>query len=56
MSNENRKTKKSIADVMIESGKSIAFPLLAIVVSIFVAVFFVMWAKGYSILQYFTAL
>lgn len=36
--------------------KSFAFPLLAIFVSIFVAVFFVMWAKSYSITQYFTAL
>jgi ABC-type uncharacterized transport system permease subunit len=36
--------------------KAIAFPLLSIVVAIFVAVIFVMWAKGYSILQYFSAL
>ncbi|MCJ7688868.1 MAG: ABC transporter permease [Clostridiaceae bacterium] len=36
--------------------KSLAFPLFSIIVSIFVAVFFVMWAKGYSILQYFSAL
>lgn len=35
--------------------KSLAFPLLAIIVSIFVSVFFVMWAKGYSITQYFSA-
>lgn len=39
-----------------KSLKAIAFPLLSIVVAIFVAVFFVMWAKGYSILQYFSAL
>ena len=36
--------------------KILAFPFLSIIVSIFVAVFFVMWAKGYSILQYFSAL
>jgi ABC-type uncharacterized transport system permease subunit len=36
--------------------KALAFPFFAIIVAIFVAVFFVMWAKGYSILQYFSAL
>jgi len=36
--------------------KTLAFPLFSIVISIFVAVFFVMWAKGYSIFQYFSAL
>ena len=36
--------------------KSLAFPLFSIIVSLFVAVFFVMWAKGYSISQYFQAL
>lgn len=36
--------------------KALAFPFFSIIVSIFVAVFFVMWAKGYSILQYFSAL
>lgn len=36
--------------------KALAFPFFSIIVSVFVAVFFVMWAKGYSILQYFSAL
>ena len=36
--------------------KPLVYPFFAIIVSIFVAVFFVMWAKGYSILQYFSAL
>jgi ABC-type uncharacterized transport system permease subunit len=36
--------------------KSLAFPIFSIIIAIFVAVFFVMWAKGYSILQYFSAL
>jgi ABC-type uncharacterized transport system permease subunit len=36
--------------------KAISFPFFAIIVAIFVAVFFVMWAKEYSILQYFSAL
>ncbi|MCY6356847.1 ABC transporter permease [Clostridium sp. ZS2-4] len=36
--------------------KSLIFPIFAIIVSIFVAVFFVMWSKGYPITQYFSAL
>lgn len=36
--------------------RSLAFPLFAIFISFFVAVFFVMWSKGYGITQYFTAL
>lgn len=35
---------------------SLLFPLLAIVISFFVSVFFVMWAKGYPITRYFSAL
>ncbi|SHI20578.1 MULTISPECIES: ABC transporter permease [Clostridium] len=35
--------------------KPVLFPLFAIVVSMFVATLFVMWAKGYSILNYFQA-
>lgn len=38
------------------SLKSLLFPLFSITTSLFVAVFFVMWAKGYSISQYFEAL
>ncbi|GLC30771.1 ABC transporter permease [Clostridium omnivorum] len=49
--------KNNAALESIKAGlKSLAFPLVAIIISIFVAVFFVMWAKGYSILQYFSAL
>lgn len=36
--------------------KSLVFPLFSILVSLFVAVFFVMWAKEYLITQYFEAL
>lgn len=36
--------------------KSILFPIVAVILSLFISVFFVMWAKGYSITQYFTAL
>jgi ABC-type uncharacterized transport system permease subunit len=50
--NKNNKNKKLIMNI----AKNIGFPLLAIVIAIFVSVFFVMWAKDYSILQYFTAL
>jgi general nucleoside transport system permease protein len=35
---------------------SLLFPFLAIFISFFVSVFFVMWAKGYPITQYFSAL
>lgn len=36
--------------------KTILFPVVAVILSLFISVFFVMWAKGYSITQYFTAL
>lgn len=49
--NEN-KALKSVRNVL----RSLLFPIFAIIVSIFVSVFFVMWAKGYSITQYFSAL
>lgn len=48
--------KKNYKDIFYNALKSIAFPIFAIIVSIFVAVFFVMWAKNYSITQYFSAL
>jgi simple sugar transport system permease protein len=48
----NNKTKQSVLNAV----KSLAFPLFSIIVSLFVAVFFVMWSKGYGIGQYFTAL
>lgn len=50
------KTLKWLIDPIANMFKSLAYPLLAIFVSIFVAVFFVMWAKNYSLTQYFTAL
>lgn len=40
----------------INTIKAIIFPFISIVAAMFIAVFFVMWAKGYSITQYFTAL
>lgn len=54
MSNEKKesKLKRSFANIF----KSIGYPVFAIIVAIFVSVFFVMWSKGYSILQYFSAL
>ena len=55
MSKEQKKDT-NFADIVKNAIKSLAFPLFSIIVSIFVAVFFVMWAKGYSILQYFSAL
>lgn len=36
--------------------KNLLFPLVAIIISIFVAVIFVMWSKGYPATQYFSAL
>lgn len=36
--------------------KAILFPIVAVILSLFISVFFVMWAKGYGITQYFTAL
>ena len=48
-------TKGIMNNNFIKAVKSLAFPLFAIIISIFVSVFFVMWAKGYSITQYFSA-
>lgn len=48
--------KRKIRVKIINIIKSIGFPILSIFAAIFVAVFFVMWSKGYSILQYFSAL
>lgn len=36
--------------------RGVGYPILAIIVAIFVSVFFVIWSKGYSVLQYFSAL
>ncbi|MFT5871168.1 MAG: ABC-type uncharacterized transport system permease subunit [Clostridium sp.] len=43
-------------NIAMNTLKPLVYPFFAIIVSIFVAVFFVMWAKGYSILEYFSAL
>lgn len=50
--------KKSSAknSKLVQGIKSLVFPLISILVSLFVAVFFVMWSKGYSITEYFVAL
>lgn len=48
--------KDGISKIIINSLKSLVFPICSILVSLFVAVFFVMWSKGYNITQYFTAL
>ncbi len=39
-----------------EIAKALLFPIVAIIISLFVSVFFVMWAKNYPITQYFSAL
>ncbi|HEY8891252.1 MAG TPA: ABC transporter permease [Clostridium sp.] len=54
--NKAENKNSSFVNLVKDGLKMLAFPLLSIVVSMFVAVFFVMWAKGYSILQYFSAL
>ncbi len=51
MSQNKSKINNSFMNIL----KSLAFPFFSIVVSILVSVFFVMWAKGYSITQYFSA-
>lgn len=55
MSNSEEKNNKFLSSIKY-AAKSLAFPLFAIFISFFVAVFFVMWAKGYGITDYFTAL
>lgn len=54
MSSESKKNYKFLNPV-INSLKGLAYPLLAIILAIFISVFFVIWAKGYSILQFFSA-
>lgn len=49
---KNKKTNSKIKDSII----ALLFPIASVFFSLFVAVFFVMWAKGYSITDYFTAL
>ena len=55
-SKNTNQNKGSFVSAIVDGLKSLAFPFFAIVLSIFIAVFFVMWAKHYSLLQYFTAL
>ena len=54
--NKVENKNNSSVNIVKNAVKALAFPFFSIIVSIFVAVFFVMWAKGYSILQYFSAL
>ncbi|MCY6958969.1 ABC transporter permease [Clostridium brassicae] len=49
-------SNSNFLNIIKQSIKSLIFPLFAIIISIFVAVFFVMWSKGYAITQYFSAL
>lgn len=51
-----KKRNNNFKEQSISVLKSFAFPVFSITISIFVAVFFVMWAKGYPITRYFTAL
>lgn len=52
LQNKDNKILKAIKSAV----QSLAFPVFAVFISFFVAVFFVMWSKGYGITQYFTAL
>lgn len=52
----NEKKKNGFIQILSNFFKDIAYPILAIIIAIIVAVFFVMWSKNYSIFQYFTAL
>jgi ABC-type uncharacterized transport system permease subunit len=54
--NKVENKNSTFINILKNALKALAFPFFSIIVSIFVAVFFVMWAKGYSILQYFSAL
>jgi simple sugar transport system permease protein len=52
----SKTTAKGKENKALQIVKPILFPLAAIIFSIFISVFFVIWAKGYSILDYFKAL
>lgn len=54
--NSNNANKSTLVNSLTKGAKTLIFPLISIIISIFVAVFFVMWAKGYSLGQYFSAL
>jgi len=54
--NKSDKSRKiESTNPIIEGLKRLALPLFSVFLSMFIAVFFVMWAKHYSITQYFTA-
>lgn len=53
----NEKVKRNrLVDSFASMFKGLLYPLFAIFVAVVVSVFFVMWAKNYSITQYFSAL
>lgn len=54
MNSDSKKNYKVLSPI-INSLKALSYPLLAIILAIFISVFFVIWAKGYSILQFFSA-
>ncbi|MDP4144394.1 MAG: ABC transporter permease [Bacillota bacterium] len=54
--NRTSESKKSLYIAITNVLKSLLFPLFSIIISLFIAVFFVIWAKGYGIGDYFTAL
>lgn len=56
MSNSTNKENNVFKEKALGIAKSLGFPLFSIFIAVFVAVFFVIWAKGYSVLDYFTAL
>ncbi|MBC2582067.1 ABC transporter permease [Clostridium sp. DJ247] len=55
MNKEADKNSKSLNN-FVDSLKVAAYPIFAIIVAIIVSVFFVVWAKGYYITEYFSAL
>lgn len=52
----NKPNNNKVLNTIKQALRSLLFPFIAIIASIFVAVFFVMWSKGYGITQYFSAL
>lgn len=54
--NKEVSKKVSTGNPISEGLKAVAFPIFSIIVAIIVSVFFVMWAKGYGITDYFSAL
>ena len=56
MVSKTAEKKNHMTEAIVAGLKNMIFPVVSIVLSIFIAVFFVMWAKGYGILDYFKAL